>query len=460
MKSCRGILLRGYRQCRLSGERGAFMVIFALMLLVILGFTALGVEAGRWYLVRAELAKGVDAAALVAAKNISNPYVSPTVLAEEFGVENFHAGYIGTPGAGTGTVKFTATMVESDKVRVTGDVRATAVLAKLFGIDTIPVNAVSMAQKKEVEIMMILDRSGSMGNPGTKMSNLKSAAISFLGFFEDTQDRDKVGLISFSTTVSVDRALGTDFVNPMKTAINAMTANGATNMEDAFDQADGPSGFTDQTGVPGDKRLQQFVVFFSDGMPTALRDKFKYNDADYDGVVYGEGTNPNCRPSDYPNMSVHSQLHKTTGTNNFYSGVTANVTGDGKASGASVCPGGTNTTKWYLFQTRPVPRTGGGVYGAEACNIPHDRTKAPFYDDLLPYFCQTARQLTLDNAKILKDKGIKIYVIGLGSSTEIDEAFLESLSSGSNYTYITPNSSELESIFNKIAKEIKLRLVQ
>ncbi len=145
------------------------MVIFALMLLVILGFTALGVEAGRWYLVRAELAKGVDAAALAAARNISNPNVSPAALAEEFGVENFHAGYLGTPGAGVGTVKFTATMVGSDKVRVTGDVHATAILAKLFGVSTIPVSAVSMAQKKDVEIMMILDRTGSMGNPGTKI---------------------------------------------------------------------------------------------------------------------------------------------------------------------------------------------------------------------------------------------------------------------------------------------------
>jgi len=62
---------------RASDERGAFMVIFALMLLVLLGFTALGIEAGRWYLVRAELAKGVDAAALVGARNISNPYVTP-----------------------------------------------------------------------------------------------------------------------------------------------------------------------------------------------------------------------------------------------------------------------------------------------------------------------------------------------------------------------------------------------
>ena len=65
-------------------------------------------------------------------------------------------------------------------------------------------------------------------------------------------------------------------------------------------------GFTDQTGVPGDKRIQQFVVFFSDGMPTALRDRFKYNNTDYDGVVYGSGSSghANCRTSDYPYMSV------------------------------------------------------------------------------------------------------------------------------------------------------------
>ena len=65
----------------ITDERGVFAVIFALMLLVLLGFMALGVEAGRWYLVRAELSKGVDAAALAAARNIggmSIPWSLPT----------------------------------------------------------------------------------------------------------------------------------------------------------------------------------------------------------------------------------------------------------------------------------------------------------------------------------------------------------------------------------------------
>ena len=55
-------------------QSGAILVTFAILLVVLLGFTALATEAGRWYLVRTELSKAVDAAAMAGAKNISNPY--------------------------------------------------------------------------------------------------------------------------------------------------------------------------------------------------------------------------------------------------------------------------------------------------------------------------------------------------------------------------------------------------
>ena len=130
-----------------DNQRGAFAVIFAVALFVLLGFVAIGIDAGRWYLVRAELAKGVDSASLAGAKNISNPYVTPTTLAEEFGRENFEAGYVGTPQSGTGTVRFTATMVESDKISVTGNVDATATIARIFGFDrTVPALMISFVR--------------------------------------------------------------------------------------------------------------------------------------------------------------------------------------------------------------------------------------------------------------------------------------------------------------------------
>ncbi len=450
MKENRNTVLKTLGK-RIGSNRGAFAVIFALVLLVLLGFMALGIEAGRWYLVRAELAKGVDAGALAAAKNISNPYVDPVVIAREFGEENFRAGYIDTPGSGTGVVQFTAEMLTENRVSVRGDVNARAHLARLFGVETIPVTVTGVAQRRDVEIMMILDRSGSMA--GQKMTDLKRAANSFLDFFVETQSEDRVGLISFATTVTLDRPLGSDFVDPMRSAINAMTAVGATNTEDALDRAGGTGSFTDQSGLPGDRRVQQFAVFFSDGMPTALRERFRWDGRDYDGVAYGVGPSglANCRTSDYPYMSVYNKLHQPTGSNNFYDNVNPATTGDGRRTGGSdatscCCPRYLNT-KWYIFESLPVPG-----YTAEQCRIPMDR--------LLPHFCSLTRQLALQNAQTLKNRGVKIYAVGLGSSSEIDPAFLRSLSSGESYTYIAPTSSELEAIFIRIARDIKLRLVQ
>jgi hypothetical protein len=239
----------------------------------------------------------------------------------------------------------------------------------------------------------------------------------------------------------------------MNAAIDKLIAFGATNMEDAFEQAGGPKGLPDQTTLPaGSLFRQQFVVFFSDGMPTALRDKFKYNGTDYDAVICaGPG---NCRSNEYGSMDVRSYLYKPDVIINNYSdqestanryGFSADTTGDGKSVGASACPG--LNTNWYLFQKRTVPG-----YTAESCGIPNG--------PLVKYFCETARQLTLDNAQVLKNRGVRIYVVGLGTSQQLDENFLKALSSGDDYTFITPSSSELDAIFQRIAKEIKLRLVQ
>jgi hypothetical protein len=73
------------------------------------------------------------------------------------------------------------------------------------------------------------------------------------------------------------------------------------------------------------------------------------------------------------------------------------------------------------------------------------------------YICTTARQMAIDNANALKARLVQVYAIGLG---DVDSAFLNAVASGSDYVYITPNSSELEAIFRRIAQTIKLRLVQ
>ena len=81
----------------INNQRGAVAIIFALCLIVLIGFVAIGTEVGRWYHVRAELSKAVDAAALSGAANIG--YLVPDdfieQLAEDFGYGELSAGVPG-----------------------------------------------------------------------------------------------------------------------------------------------------------------------------------------------------------------------------------------------------------------------------------------------------------------------------------------------------------------------------
>ena len=438
-----------------NNQSGTILVLFALLLVVLLGFGALAIDVGNWYAVQAELSKSVDAAAFAGAKNISNAaFVNTQTLVDDFGRENFPLGLLGTSETGAGIATFTAAYPSTHSVSVTGSVKGSAYLAGIFGVgDHVFTNGFGVASMNKVEIMLTLDRSASM--QGNKIRDLKTAAKSFIGFFKDTQDTDKMGLVSFATTPKFDFNLGFDYVNAMLTKIDGMSANDYTNAEDAI--AQGGAQLPDQSHYPADQRVNQFLIFFSDGMPTALRSKFKYNNTDYAGVVH-EGSGTNCRST---TGSVYDTLYKADGSGQ-YSGVNPDTTGDGKSTSTTSCksctgrgctPTGYLNTKWYLFDPSYTGNLGPvSGYATEYCTIPAN--------NLHNYFCNAAKQMALNNAQALKDRGVKIYVVGLGSSNEIDETFLTSISSGSTYTYIAPTSAELEGIFNLIARDIKLRLVQ
>lgn len=420
----------------LRSDSGNVLITLALCLLVLCAFLAFGVEAGRWYLVRAELSKSVDAGSLMGAKNISNPHVDPEDIAEEIGQANFDTGFLATPEGGQGAVEFDAQMVDGSKVTVEGTTDALGILSKLWGIDHVDVGSVGAAAMKEVEIMMVLDRSGSMA--GQPMADLKVAAKSFIDHFQDSEDRDKVGLVSFSHWVSVDRPLGNNFVSPMKTAIDGMIAQNFTNPEDALDQANGPLGLTDQSGVPADRRVAQFVIFFSDGRPNSFRGQFRYKSVTYDAIARG---NDNCDPGDPPGIT-DALFQPTNGSQIANSSLVP--TGDGLNSG-SAC-GNTISTRWYLFDWDPVPG-----YGPAACNIPNGR--------IAQHICDTAQEQAIAHAGELKDDGVTVFVIALGEEDKIGIDFLNAIATSPEHVYRAPTSDQLEALFQKVAKQIKLRLV-
>ena len=398
---------------------------------------ALGIEVGRWYTVRSEMSKAVDAASLVGAKNSSNPYVDAEVLADQVAKANFQDGLLGTDG----TPNFNVTVESNGKVIVEGETEVVNAIGRTIQKadgtvhEKTSVGAKGAAQLRKSEVMLVLDRSGSMS--GQPWSDLQDAAISFLEFFEDTQDDDKFGLIMFETAAQVYRPLGSDFVDPMTNIINSTNTESWTNSEDAIDQADGPDGFTDQSGIPGDQRVQQFLVFFSDGKPTAFRSEFTRDGQDYDAVAISTS---NSYQNLYDPLSGSSL------------GVRQYNTGDGLPAGSSDC--GTSNTKWMILEDSVYGTYGTKSFSAltgqdpEQCNISRSTMK-----DYAEYLNE---QMAIDHAAELKANGVLIFSVGLGN---IDQGFLGSISSGEDYVYYTPDSSELQALFHKIASTIKLRLV-
>jgi len=66
-------------------------------------------------------------------------------------------------------------------------------------------------------------------------------------------------------------------------------------------------------------------------------------------------------------------------------------------------------------------------------------------------------QMAIDHAQELKDKGIQIYTVGFGS---VNTSFMGAIASGPAFEYFALTESQLKELFQKIATNIKLRLVK
>ena len=107
-----------------------------------------------------------------------------------------------------------------------------------------------------------------------------------------------------------------------------MTATGATNAEHAIDQADGPRVLPIRPEFRGIKRKQQYLIFFTDGHPTAFTGSSDENGIDYNAVVMGTGQH--C-DTVWPSMGY-------TNSESFYptSILTPTPTGDGEKTSGGI----------------------------------------------------------------------------------------------------------------------------
>ncbi|HUI57001.1 MAG TPA: VWA domain-containing protein [Bryobacteraceae bacterium] len=208
-----------------KSQSGQAIVLFTMMVAsVMVPITGLAIDGGRAYLVRLKLSSAVDGGALAAARLLGTGANANTQLSNaqqtaiEFVKANFPTGFFGAnlatgspnvcvdPGTDNSDPCHVGNggTVQTYKVR-TVSVTASAVMPALFmgifGLPNVSVASSGLASRRDVRVVVVIDRSSSMsGYFGTGANSIIPMAQSFVNGFSGSGDlggRDQVGLVVF-----------------------------------------------------------------------------------------------------------------------------------------------------------------------------------------------------------------------------------------------------------------------
>jgi hypothetical protein len=159
-------------------------------------FTGLAVDSGRGYVVKAQLTKAVDGAALAAARALNSG--DPRAEAVRVFKANFPPGYMGTMTSPDPTAAGNFYSLTTDAVQAVNivTIQAEAILPttfmKLGNFNELRVNSLGEARRRMVDLSLVIDVSSSIG---WRWPYVRDAARSFVNSFSATSDR--VSLIFF-----------------------------------------------------------------------------------------------------------------------------------------------------------------------------------------------------------------------------------------------------------------------
>lgn len=235
-------------------RRGAMLVFILVCLPVILAFAVFAINVAWMQLTRTELRTATDAAARAGSRTLSltqnigearaasvaaarNNLVAgdPLLLAPS----DLQFGH--TPSQASGLWKFSPRSPSADdinSVRVTGRRVAgspsgpvSMLFTGLFDSTTFQPVKVATATHIDRDVVLVLDRSGSMVNDphpsGTRWGDLKVAVETFLVLLRQTPQSEQVGLATYATEATLDLPLTLDYSAVMN-QVNETMCEGST----------------------------------------------------------------------------------------------------------------------------------------------------------------------------------------------------------------------------------------
>ena len=164
----------GNRWRRSGDESGQALVLVAITMVVLIGFVGLAIDVGNAYLTQRELQKAADAAALAGALELPNATAAAAV-AQDYGAQSGgkNPAKLVDDAAMTVTTRCVTSLgcapsrgIHTNVIAVTEEASVPTYFAKLLGFDSFDVSAKATAcspcAAKPLDIMLVLDRTGSM----------------------------------------------------------------------------------------------------------------------------------------------------------------------------------------------------------------------------------------------------------------------------------------------------------
>lgn len=193
-----------------EAQSGATAIIFAIMVIPLLVVSGGAVDYGRALKTKAQLAMALDAAILAAMKEYSlDKTTDYEKVIKDFINKNLSEedkAYLGqTP------IVTVSDIDDNGELQASVAAKVSTSFLKVVGFNefSIRVDASAVAGGKDLEVVLILDNTGSMGNPasggGTKIVALRKSAADLVDILmaDSGEDRVKIALVPFAEYVNI-----------------------------------------------------------------------------------------------------------------------------------------------------------------------------------------------------------------------------------------------------------------
>jgi Flp pilus assembly protein TadG len=254
-------------------RKGAVILLTTALLGAILPIVGLAIDSSLLFAIKARLSAASDAAALAGARALQRGMTlelqigAATATAQAFFNANFPEGYLMTRNR-----VLNVTVSESDyktrSVRIAASVDAPTFFMRVLGLNLTTVSAVGVASRRDVNLVLVLDRSYSMSGAMTAM---KAAVRAFVEKF--SEGRDNLGLIVFGGSSLIA------FPNPSPTGPQSNFKTASPNVDTLISQTVSGSNTGSAQALwlayqelvkKNEPGALNVIVFFTDGLPNGL----------------------------------------------------------------------------------------------------------------------------------------------------------------------------------------------